>query len=142
MSSRFVIVVGLAVFGTAGAQTPYVVAAHPLLSHGADERLEAATLRAWYAELDRLGVSGAGAAALAEARARVPAPGNFETMRVRDARAMVAAHDALVDALALPPSERIACRREPLVGSHVPVVTCRVAGRDLAAAARDRDALR
>jgi hypothetical protein len=142
MSRWYAIAIGLAVFGTAGAQTPYVVEARPLLSHGADERLEAATLRAWYAELDRHGVSGAGAEALAAARARLPAHGNFETMRVRDAQALVAAHDALVDALALPPSERLACRREPLVGSHVPVVTCRVAGRDLAAAARDRDSLR
>ena len=142
MSHWYAIAIGLAVFGTAGAQTAYVVEPQRLLSHGADERLEAATLRAWYADLGEHVVAGAGAAALAEARARVPAHGNFETMRVRDAQALVAAHDALVDALALPPSERLACRREPLVGSHVPVVTCRVAGRDLAAAARARNTLR
>ena len=142
MSHWYAIAIGLAVFGTAGAQATYVVEALPLLSHGADERLEAAELRAWYAELDARGVSGAGPEALAQARARVPANGNFETMRVRDAVALVDAHDALVAALALPPSERLACRREPLVGSHVPVVTCRVAGRDLASAARDRNSLR
>ena len=136
----------LGVAGIAGAQSGPVVDPQHFLSYGADARLEAATLRAWYAALgERLREGRQGSAAteaLARAQGLVPAKGNFETMRARDAIAMVDAHDALVAALALPPSERIACVREPLVGSHIPVVTCRVAGDDLATAERDRIAMR
>ena len=141
MSHWYALAIALAVSGTAEAQTVYAVEPQRLLSHGADERLDAAELRAWYADLDGRVAGGMGAEALARARASVPDNGNFETMRERDAVALVDAHDALVEALALPPSERLACRREALVGSHVPVVTCRVAGRR-PAATRDHAALR
>src|SRR5688572_13814723 len=109
--------VGLFILGTAGAasaQPGPIFDSYHLLSHRADERLEAATLRAWYAQVgERLNAGGQGAVAQAlyRARALVPASGNFETMRVRDAAALIDAHDALVTVLGLPPSERIACRR-------------------------------